>query len=76
MTREELEAAGLDVWLLGHTHARYPFNPDSTNRIFYPGTPNRTGSIASTKGAAWIITLKKEASPRGSSGAPPAAAPI
>jgi DNA repair exonuclease SbcCD nuclease subunit len=65
MTREELESAGLDVWLLGHTHVRYPFNPDSTDRIFYPGTPEPDGFDCEHGGSAWIITLKGESSAGG-----------
>jgi exonuclease SbcD len=60
MTREELEAAALDVWLLGHTHARYPAIPGSSDRIFYPGTPEPDGFDCAHEGGAWIITLKKE----------------
>jgi predicted phosphodiesterase len=61
MTREELEAAGLDVWLLGHTHVRYPASPGAADRIFYPGTPEPDGFDCPHEGSAWIITLQKEA---------------
>jgi DNA repair exonuclease SbcCD nuclease subunit len=60
MTREELSAAGLDVWLLGHTHSRFPGVPGQADRVFYPGTPEPDGFDCAHEGGAWVILLESK----------------
>lgn len=58
MTLEELEAAGMDLWLLGHTHVRFPDEDQgSGSRIFFPSTPEPDGFDCAHPGRAWIIDL-------------------
>ncbi len=52
MRPAELMETGLDLWLLGHTHLRYPESPGKKDRIFLPGVPNRTVSIAPMRATA------------------------
>ncbi|MDZ4685486.1 MAG: DNA repair exonuclease [Planctomycetaceae bacterium] len=60
MTHRELEAMGLDLWLLGHTHIRYPDQLEgSGNRLFYPSTPEPDGFDCRHEGFAWIIDLSR-----------------
>ncbi|MGZ3694970.1 MAG: metallophosphoesterase family protein, partial [Bdellovibrionota bacterium] len=39
MTREDLLPCGLDLWLMGHIHIQFPLKPGSSDKIFYPATP-------------------------------------
>jgi exonuclease SbcD len=55
MTEADLHAAGVDLWLLGHTHVRYPVAPGAADRIFYPGTPEPDGFDCDHGGTAWIL---------------------
>ncbi len=55
MTEKELKETGLDLWLLGHTHAPYPDEKDTIENIFFPGTPEPDGFDCRHKGAAFII---------------------
>jgi len=57
MTRAELRDAGVDLWLLGHTHARYPETPGGGDRIFFPGTPEPDGFDCPHEGSAWALEL-------------------
>lgn len=57
MAEAELHAAGLDMWLLGHTHIRYPGTPGAADRIFYPGTPEPDGFDCDHTGTAWILDV-------------------
>lgn len=60
MTEAELNGFGLDLWLLGHTHIRYPKNPGPSSRIFFPGTAEPDGFDCDHKGSAWIIEIDEE----------------
>jgi DNA repair exonuclease SbcCD nuclease subunit len=53
----DLIAGGLDAWLLGHTHVRYPERPSRQDRIYYPGTPAPDGFDCAHEGSAWLIEL-------------------
>lgn len=58
MTMEELHDIPVDLWLLGHTHVRYPLQEQVTNhRIFNPGTPEPDGLDFKDQGSAWHIIL-------------------
>jgi DNA repair exonuclease SbcCD nuclease subunit len=57
MTEAELHASGLDLWLLGHTHIRFPAAPGASDRIFYPGTPEPDGFDCDHQGAAWLLEI-------------------
>ena len=50
MGREELLAAGLDFWIIGHTHLQW-----SDGTVFIPGTPEPDGFDCAHEGAAWLI---------------------
>ena len=55
MTVEALERAGLDFWVVGHTHLRYPDKDSSGTTLFVPGTPEPDGFDCGHGGTAWII---------------------
>jgi DNA repair protein SbcD/Mre11 len=55
MTPEELRDAGVDAWLLGHTHVAFPASPSPTDRIFCAGTPEPDGLDCTGEGGAWIL---------------------
>jgi len=58
MTKEELGSLGFDLWLMGHTHIRYPdVDQGSEERILFPGTPEPDGFGVEHSGHAWIIDL-------------------
>jgi DNA repair protein SbcD/Mre11 len=57
MSRAQLEEAGLDLWLLGHTHARFPAAPGRMDRLFNPGTPAPDGFDCAHDGTAWAIEI-------------------
>lgn len=57
MTNKELEAIGLDLWLLGHTHLPWPERPDGKSRVFIPGTPEPDGFDCKHEGSAYIIKI-------------------
>jgi exonuclease SbcD len=57
MKERELWEKGLDLWLLGHTHVRYPQKPEKTDKIFCAGTPEPDGFDCGHEGFAWILTL-------------------
>lgn len=61
MTPAELEAVGVDVWLLGHTHIRYPNADAGCNaRIFYPATPEPDGFRCDHPGYALVISVEAD----------------
>ena len=61
MTRQELHDVGIDVWLLGHTHIRYPDREQGTDeRIFFPSCPEPDGFDCRHPGTAWIIELGED----------------
>ncbi len=57
MRPSELEEAGVGLWLLGHTHARFPAQPGATDRIFCAGTPEPDGFACTHGGEAWSLSL-------------------
>lgn len=59
MRSTELLSSGLDLWLLGHTHLRYPAKPGSHDRIFFAGTPEPDGFDCSHEGFAWLLELEE-----------------
>lgn len=67
MSRPELEAIPVDVWLIGHTHVPFPALTDSfTNagRIFNAGTHVQTDVNCSCAGQSFIIELSDDKSVR------------
>ncbi len=62
MTRAELREAGMEAWLLGHTHLRFPQAPGSGERLFIPGTPEPDGFDCAHEGGAWLLTVGEDGS--------------
>ncbi len=62
MTKAELHQAGLDIWLMGHTHIQYPEKPDTRDKVFYPATPEPDGFDCSHEGKALILELDEDKS--------------
>ena len=61
MTKEELRSLGFDLWLMGHTHVRYPDVDQGTEeKILFPGTPEPDGLDSEHSGYAWIVDLGDE----------------
>jgi DNA repair protein SbcD/Mre11 len=60
MSRAALGRAGMHLWLLGHTHLRYPQAPGRTDRIFIPGTPEPDGFDCAHEGGAWLLTVGED----------------
>jgi exonuclease SbcD len=59
MTQEEIESLGLDLWLMGHTHVRYPdANEGSHKRILFPATPEPDGLDRVHAGYVSIIDIE------------------
>lgn len=55
---DELNDIPTDLWLLGHTHVRYPSQEKiSGQKIFNPGTPEPDGLDFKDTGSAWLIDL-------------------
>jgi exonuclease SbcD len=57
MRENELLAAGLDLWVIGHTHLRYPERPGRASRVFLPGTPEPDGYDCDHTGGAWVLAF-------------------
>ncbi len=57
MRETELAGMGLDLWVLGHTHLRYPERPGRASRVFFPGTPEPDGYDCAHAGTAWLLRL-------------------
>lgn len=57
MREDELLAAGLDLWVVGHTHLRHPERPGRASRVFIPGTPEPDGYDCAHAGTAWLLAL-------------------
>jgi DNA repair protein SbcD/Mre11 len=58
MTTEDLRQAGLDLWLMGHTHNRVPdVDQGRESRILFSSTPEPDGFDCRHPGHAWIIEL-------------------
>lgn len=60
MRREELDEAGIDLWLLGHSHVTEPETPTSEDKIFNPGTPEPDGFNCRHNGHAFIFELTED----------------
>jgi DNA repair protein SbcD/Mre11 len=57
MRRQDLQDAGVGLWLLGHTHARFPAAPGARDRLFNAGTPEPDGLDFAGEGSAWLLDL-------------------
>jgi exonuclease SbcD len=57
MREAELAGAGLDLWVIGHTHLRHPERPGRMSRVFVPGTPEPDGYDCAHAGTAWLLHL-------------------
>jgi DNA repair protein SbcD/Mre11 len=61
MTRSQLERTQLDLWLLGHTHVRFPAEEcGQTENILYPSVPEPDGFDCGHSGYAWLIELASD----------------
>lgn len=61
MSMEELSSIPTDLWLLGHTHIRYPLVDRIENhKIFNAGTPEPDGLDFKDVGSAWLIDIDEE----------------
>ena len=60
MTKTELHQAGLDIWLMGHTHIQYPDKSDARDKVFYPATPEPDGFDCRHEGKALILELNED----------------
>lgn len=61
MGMDELSSIPTDIWLIGHTHIRYPLMDSVSNqKIYNAGTPEPDGLDYSGEGSAWFITLDGE----------------
>ena len=61
MSIGDLNAIAADVWLIGHTHRRFPDtegNPGPT--LFIPGTPEPDGFNCPYHGGAWILEVGED----------------
>src|SRR5690606_4777802 len=68
MTRRELEESGMDVWLLGHTHVRFPDRERfEGERVLFPATPEPDGFDCRHGGHAWIVEIGADGSVAGES---------
>ncbi len=58
MQLAELDAVGLDFWLLGHTHVPVPPGENFQDQVFsYCGTPEPDGFDCQHPGSAWLLEL-------------------
>jgi exonuclease SbcD len=57
MTRTELRDAGMQLWMIGHTHLRFPQAPGAHDRLFIPGTPEPDGFDCAHEGGAWLLEI-------------------
>jgi DNA repair protein SbcD/Mre11 len=63
MSLEDLKQSGLGLWMMGHTHLRYPDLDEGTeSRIFFPSTPEPDGFDCRHPGFAWLIDLREDGS--------------
>lgn len=61
MTRAELEAIPMDLWLLGHTHVPFPRDLSGTcGRIFNAGTHVQTDVACACGGQCFILELDED----------------
>ena len=57
MTVNELNGAGVDIWLMGHTHITWPEKPGKKDIVFNPGTPEPDGFDCRHEGRAFLHTI-------------------
>lgn len=58
MQESELTRMDIDVWLLGHTHIRFPDRNEGRDaRVFYPSTPEPDGFDCRHAGHALVIDI-------------------
>ncbi|MFO7952924.1 MAG: DNA repair exonuclease [Bacillota bacterium] len=58
MADQELASLGMNTWCLGHTHVRYPDQPEAERMPFlYCGTPEPDGFDCRHGGYAWIVEM-------------------
>ena len=61
MQESELTQMDVDVWLLGHTHIRFPDRDEGRDaQVFYPSTPEPDGFDCSHAGHALVIDLHED----------------
>jgi len=60
MSIHELEQAGVDLWLMGHTHITWPEKPGKRDIIFNPGTPEPDGFSCTHDGHAFLHTIDEQ----------------
>ena len=65
MTTGELRATGLDLWLLGHAHVRYPDFEPQGELIFNAGSPEPDGMNFRGRGSAWLLEVDEQRKIRG-----------
>jgi len=68
MTRAQLEAIGVDAWLIGHTHVPFPRNLSeeftASERILNAGTHVQTDVSCNTEGLCFLIEVGEDKSVR------------
>ncbi len=58
MSELDLRSAGVDFWLLGHTHVRWPSNATEERPVFYfPSTHTPDGFDCKHEGYAWFLVV-------------------
>lgn len=62
MTPRELESAGLDLWIIGHTHVSHP-EAAAAGTLLVPGTPEPDGFDRQGDGTAWIVRVDESKTP-------------
>lgn len=66
MQPAELAAAGLDFWLLGHTHVPVPPGESFQDQVFsYCGTPEPDGFDCQHSGSAWLLDVDDDGQVQG-----------
>jgi len=60
----ELAAAGLDFWVVGHTHTPWPAADGSEQVVLVPGTPEPDGFDCAHQGTAWLLQARAGQAPR------------
>jgi DNA repair exonuclease SbcCD nuclease subunit len=60
MSMRELTEAGIHLWLLGHTHVRFPAAPGARDTVFCAGTPEPDGFDCRHEGSAWLLELDEK----------------
>lgn len=57
MRPKELLALRVPLWLLGHTHVRFPATPGARDAIFCAGAPEPDGFDCAHEGSAWDLRI-------------------